>query len=80
MRLTLILLLASLSTTTLAQNKRVIDYYQQALSDYQQAITDLKAAHAEIQKIRPRKVYIKHHQPLFIDRCFFKEPTSMESA
>jgi predicted Fe-Mo cluster-binding NifX family protein len=41
-----------MSTASLAQNKRVIDYYQQALSDYKNAITDLKAAHAEITAVK----------------------------
>ncbi len=49
MRFILVLLLAFMSTLSLAQNKRVIDYYQQAMSDYQQAISDLKAARATIK-------------------------------
>jgi len=55
MRLTLVVLLAFMSTTSLAaENKqvRVIDYYQQALTDYQRAINDLKAAQAEIKAVR----------------------------
>jgi hypothetical protein len=45
MRLTLVLLLALISTTSLAQNKPVID-------DYQLAITHLKAAKAEIKAVK----------------------------
>jgi hypothetical protein len=49
MRFILVVLLAFMSSISLAQNKRVIDYYQQAMSDYQQAISDLKAARATIK-------------------------------
>jgi len=53
MRYILVLLLTFfMSTASLAQNKRVIDYYQQALSDYKYAITDLKAAQAEITAVK----------------------------
>ncbi len=53
MRYILVLPLAFfMSTASLAQNKRVIDYYQQALSDYKNAITDLKAAQAEITAVK----------------------------
>jgi len=45
MRLTLVLLLASIATTSLAQNKRVID-------DYPLAISHLKAAKAEIKAVK----------------------------
>ncbi len=54
MRIIFVILLAFtlMPCTSLAENKRVIDYYQQALSDYKYAITDLKAAHAEITAVR----------------------------
>ncbi|RKZ82440.1 MAG: hypothetical protein DRR19_20670 [Candidatus Parabeggiatoa sp. nov. 1] len=54
MRIFVVILLAFtlMPCTSLAENKRVIDYYQQALIDYKYAITDLKAAHAEITAVR----------------------------